>query len=322
MGLTIHDIQDFIISSETDKSMMHCQFRNNQGEVFEASARIKNIRSVKGDIQKKATRIATSHAKRTASRLLRRALGGGMMGRIGSSTARSLMSTDNLGVKFTKEEKDTAIVDAFEKVAEHFQDDLPNMPLSASKKIRVKSEKTTEPKSSRRSAKDDSRSDLEKALEKNPIVNKYDKEILGRILVDISYADGKISEEEMEFLSENITEDMGSISSLKSQGAVSAMECSEVSRKVKENIYALAWLVSLSDFDVSEKEEDLLLEYGDMLGLMRRKKAGIIEKAKFFTLEQCIDEESTRDDIHELSEKIKLAPEDGELCWIRWKKKQ
>lgn len=312
MEYTYDMIQPLIVSAELEGNTMFCEFQTPEGQIIESQARIKRVKSIQSDVERNVKRIMVNQARRSASRFLRSALGGGMLGRTGSSVIRSMTQADNLGMKYSGEEKNAAVVDAFQRVAEHFQFDAQSNSW-------VTSKATTAPVAPK--VKEEDLSGFEQHFLKNPLNNNFEKEILARILVEIANADGNISQEEKDFLGSFIPPGVGNIGDLLLMDPVSPLECKELSEGAKESIYRTAWVLSLIDNDLDASEEGILMEYAELFGLSSQATNAAIKDAKVYVLENSIDIDIKREELFEIADQIGLSREDAEMSLIQLKKR-
>ena len=99
-------IEPLLAYSETEGNQVHCEFQvPGSHEIIQSSARMKRSKSVQGQVQRQITRMGSNMVRREASRLVRQALGGGMLGRIGSSTIRTASRPMQQSLQYTAEDK-------------------------------------------------------------------------------------------------------------------------------------------------------------------------------------------------------------------------
>ncbi len=327
MDYSYESIEPLLVSSEIEGTTVYCTFQiPGSNQTVQSEARVKRSRSVQSQLQRKVTRQGTNMLRRQASRLIRTAIGGGMMGRMGSTTVRTLMSQDNLGVKFTGEEKREAVLEAFRKVADQFHFDQHTNSWSsapAASSVSTPSGKVSIKRRGRRQQEEQEAalSPVEEQIQKSPLQSHFEKEILARMLIEIAHADASMSAEEREFLQSMIGSDLGTIDELAAKDPISQIECSELSPGAKETIYMLTWVMSLVDFDMDPSEREVLLEYADMFGFSDQQTQEITLKAKQYMLESAIDVDTSREELFELADKIGLDHTSAERCLIELKKR-
>ncbi len=313
MDLSYESIEKHIVLTEIEGTKMYCEFQTIDGEIVSSTVPIRHSKSIQGQVTKRVTRVASNKVRRSASRLLRTALGGGMLGRIGSSVVRT--STKDLGksLSFTTEDKQNAVVEAFKKVSQHF-----NIPTQTQTKVNDRSNR----RSIRvKKVNVKNLSSFDQQIKKYPVTNNYDREILARILTELANADGTITQEEKDFLDSFLSPPLNNINELLLKDPISSIECEEVSEKVKPTIYLLAWAVSLIDYDLDPNEQSILFEYADMFGFSEEQTDKLILDAKYYVLEQSFTFETRRSDILDLAQGLSLSNDEAERCLIHWKKR-
>lgn len=306
-------IEPLLIESEVEGSEIYCAFEiPGTGEIVESSARIKRTGSVQSDVTRQITRMGSNLLRREASRLVRRSLGGGILGRLGSSTVRSATRNVQTGFQFTREDKEEAIVDAFKKVAHRFNFDESQGTWTKAPAVTAKTQERPAP---------EQKSAVEEQIENAPLSTRFDREVLARILVELASADGEVEREEQEFLESIVGTEFGSINELMAMEPVSPVECEELSTGVRETIYLLAWVMSLTDLDVNQSERNILLEYAGMFGFSDQKMEEIIRKAKMYLMESSITVDTSREELYDLADRLSLDRNDAERALIRLKKR-
>lgn len=325
--MTYDQIERYIVNTEVEGSKIYCEFSTPSGEIIVSEAPIRRVQSIKSQVERNVKRVVVNQARRTATRLLRSVLGGGMLGRTGSSILRTTTSSRNLNIRFTNEEKQAAVIEAFRKVQGQFPAEQVNPSFQTGgsidnqdtgrKKISIKQKAAASKKQSSKEL-----SALEQQIKKNPIRSNYDKEILARILVELANADGDISQEEQDLLQSYLPEHTRSVNDLLLMDPISPVECEEVSASSRSTIYTLAWVMTLVDFDLHPSEEGILMEYAEMFGFDEKEVEEIIKNAKTYVLEQAIDIYTRRDELFDLADQIKLDTREAERCLIRVKKRR
>ena len=321
-NITYDMIERFIVHTERQGNRMYCEFENQNGELFSAEGTIKRVRNVQSNIQRNVKRIVVNQARRNASRVVRRMLGGGMLGRTGSMVFRQASRPENIGINYSNAEKRAAVVSAFISVASSF--DLSGIGIEEKTTSSGRSinpiKKEEEPKK-KRSARSKDVSAFEAQLQKHPVQNPFEQEVMARILVEIAESDGQIGNEEREFLQDFIPESLGMIDDILQMDPVSTVECEEISPHVNESIYMIAWVLSLVDFDLDTSEESILTEYAELLSISDQRLQEITMDAKYYVLEQAIDPRTPRDEVIELGSQIGLTSDESERCLVRVKKR-
>jgi hypothetical protein len=94
-----------------------------------------------------------------------------------------------------------------------------------------------------------------------------------------------------------------------------------VSKGVKETIFMLSCAVVHLDLEAGNTELNLLAQFAEMLGLSPDADTNLRRIAKFYVLEQYLEPDTTRNQMFEISSRLKLSDEDALRCQIQWKKR-
>jgi len=334
MKYSYPDVEQYLVDYQIDGKKINCTFQTPNGEIYEASSMISATKTVGNAVQKEVARVVKRNARRQTNRLIRSMLGG-TAGRIGSKVARSAIG--NIGssneASFTTQDKEEAIVKAFGRVSRHFENNKRERVVRERPERRERRERGRGRERGRdgdagrgrgraRRGEDRRDSDYEELIADSPVENGYDQEILSRFLVGIASADGKITPDERELLTDIIPSRFGSIQKIQSKDQVSRIEAEEIEENVKETVYLLGWSMALSDFDVDASEVKILNTYGEIFGLPDHRKEKLELLAKKYCLEQTITAQTAREDLFELADGISLDRDEAERCLIAFKKKQ
>lgn len=311
-------IKDLVVSADVEGRQMHVVFGlPGSNETHEASVSIRQGRDVSSQVGRSVKRQAVNEVRRTFSRMLRGVFGGGFVGR----TARQAFNTasreqaQQIMYKPSEKEKEQAIEDAFRRVSRNFEYNAAAGTWGA-----PGSGGATDGGGA--AAAKHEPTPFEAHLAKHPVDSKFERDILARLLVHIAMADGSLADEEKEFFSSSIPEEIGTIESLAGKDPVSGVEAGELSGGVKETIYMLAWTISSIDMDTSPQETALLHEYREKFGLSESKGSELEKLAKFNVLDGYMTEDISREELFELGSKIGLSNDDAERAKIQWMKRQ
>lgn len=308
MHITYDMIAPLIVHSEQEGSQIFVEFQvPGTGEVVSSKAPIRRSRTVKSQVTRTVTRNVTNQLRRSASRALRQALGGGFLGRTASSVLNTTtrQTTRNLTQGYSQEDKQEATLAAFEKVSHFFDFNDRTGGWEA----------TPEPPAP------EQLSEFEQLLQKQPITDKYDQEILARILVEVAEADGEIAADERDFLDSFLPENLGGMHAFMGGDPLSDIEVEEASDAVKPAIYAIGVALSLSDFEVNPAERSLLDNFGQMLELSSAAQADLDRLAQSYVLEHAIEVDTPRDTLFELAGKLGMSEDNAMRCQIQLKKR-
>lgn len=172
-------------------------------------------------------------------------------------------------IQLSNQEIEEAIVRAFEKVARHFKFD----------------EKT----GGWICAADNEDTSFEKQLLNSPVIKKYDRDILSRMLVSIATADGKIVAREKKFLNEFLENE--TIKEMSILPRLTDEEFDDVSEgNVRDSMLMIAYAIALTDEDLDQLESYSLGRFSKGLGISDEKSMLLKKKAQFYIMENIIDE--------------------------------
>ncbi len=307
--ITYQQIEPLIVSATLDRNQMVCTFKTPSGKIIESKASVRRHNDVQSQVQNRIKQMGTMQARMAVSRTLNQVLGGGILGRTASMVVRSATTVDALGIKYTESEKQDAVVEAFKKVEQFFEFDNNSNAWRENKQQTI-------------SKGDPNVSEFEKQLVHAPIKNRYDKEVLARLLVEVANADGTISAEEKAFMQDFLPSEFGSIDALLRKDPLSPVECSEVDYEVRKTIYMLAWINALVDYDLDREEKSMLLEFAQLFGFNDADTRETIRIAKYYLVENALAEDLTRNELFDLADRLELSHEEAERCQIRYKKRQ
>lgn len=320
MDFSYEEISKYVLDYQLDGNRVIVEFQNEAGEVFESSAIIKRSNSLTSQVQKKVGRMAKTQARRHASRMVRSALGGGMLGRIGSSVVRS--SVSGVGSPGQSNHNQTDINDAiaksFRRVSRNFKANSANARVSGRERRQTQTERRGR-QSERALSRNDELS-FQDHLAKYPIKNLFEQDILSKILVGVAQADGKIMEDERNFIQEVLPAKLGTIQDIAGRGEVSAVEAEELNNETKKSILLLGWAVALVDFDLSPGESRKLNEYGSLFGFSHADIDQISNLAKYETLVSVMDPLMPKSNLYDAASGIGLDQAEAERMFIKFKK--
>jgi len=299
MEITYESIKPYLLEENTEGSKVFCKFEI-EGEVFEATSHIRRGKQ-------KGNKRVTSMVKNTAIgrmrsmvlRVLRRAVGGGFAGTVTSMAGNEVIRQQTDGLKFSRKQKEAAVVKAFESITSEIAFDNGKWRLATEY------------------------SEFEKRIKREPLTKAFDKKVLARLLVEMARADGNIASEEKNFFDSFLTEETGKLGSLMRAPAVSIVECEEVSDDAKENVFMITAAVALTDHEFADEEKQKLDEYAQMFGFDEKKQEELLKFAQDYTIESAIKAKGkmTRDEVYDFAERIGMDKGEAERTQIRVEKR-
>lgn len=303
-------IKKALVSANVEGSKMECTFRTATGELIASSVTIRQMHSMNSQVTRNVKNIVISRARSRASSLINHLLGGGILGSAASSVVRNVTNPSYHDWTYSEEEKQAAIEEAYARVKAQVEQGerqgVASAPVVAPAAVpAVQAENIPE---------------FERQLQKSPLSNRFEKEILARMLVEVAQADGEIDRGEREWLDALISPEIGTVQQLILRDPVSPVECRELSPAAREMIFKSAWVLSLKDFHLNLVEESILMEYADMFGLNEATASRLIREARMYVLETSAPPDISRRELFDLADSLGLGHEDAELCLIQMKK--
>lgn len=320
MDFSYEEISKYVLDYQIDGNRVVVEFQNEAGEVFDSSAVIKRSKTITSQVTKKVGRMAKSQARRHASRMVRSALGGGMLGRIGSQVARSSVSSFDTpgGDNHSTADINAAIANSFKRVSRNFKAKSLN-ERSSGRERRISSSDRRGRQEERAMSRSEELS-FQDHLAKYPIKNLFEQDLMSRLLVSIAQADGRISEDERNFIAELLPKKLGTISDIAARGEISSVEAEELDSNVKKSIMMLGWAVALVDFDLSPAESRKLNEFASLFGFSHAEVTVIADLAKYETMTSVMDPLMAKSALYDAAEGIGLNEAEAERMLIKFKK--
>ena len=299
MEITYESIRSYILEENQEGTKVMCKFEI-EGKVFESEGRVKAGQKKGADrVKTMVKNTALGRMRSMVLRVLRKAVGGGFAGTAVSMAGNEAMRQGTDGMKYSAAEKEAAVVMAFEKIT-------PELAYERGK-WRLATEF----------------SEFEKLMKRNPLTKGYDKKILARMLVEMARADGKIEAEEKAFFDNFLNEETGKLADLMRAPDISIVECEEVSKEAKENVFMIVAAVALTDNEFAEEEQLKLEEYSQMFEFSEAKHEELLRYAQDYTIESWIraNGDMTRDEIYAFADKIGMDRGEAERTQIRIEKR-
>lgn len=241
------------------------------GHEVEASAGLRAADTIGNRVAQSAKRSLMWSVRGAIASAVRRALGHGMLGSMASSAARDAMSGSGTSTHFSEQDKQDAVVRAFESVSGQFAWDAQNQRYISAQ------------------AAGDVLSAFMKQLGTHPVSATYDRGVLARMLTEIAVSDGNLGDDERAFLSGFITPDLGTVESLAKAPRLSFAELAETTEGAgRDTMLMLAWGLAFTDEELAPAESARLGEYANGLGI-RPERAGELQRfAQLYLLDQAL----------------------------------
>lgn len=315
---TYDSIEALIKEVEVTGSQVQVVFFHLDGETIKSAASIPRSNSTLDRVGRTVKSQLLNRARTTASRSIFSLLGGGMIGRTGSMIMRGSMPT-NSSMQGGPDEEDiqNATIAAFKKVSTNYeydeQEDLWIAALPQKQKIKIQKTEARQnnPASSNPVAEKQTQGQL----------NRFEKEVLVRMLVEISDADGTVSGEEATFLQSAIPKEFGSIDQIRKMDFISPVEIKSLTMDSKLKILKSAMILSYADLHPHENELAIIQEYANQMGFNSSQLNQLKKEAKLETLHHIIDETTPRSDLMDIAHQLNIPEEDAEMILIDIKSK-
>ncbi len=163
--------------------------------------------------------------------------------------------------------------------------------------------------------------DFEGQMQVAPVLERGDRNILIRLLIEIAHADHRLSNDEKSFLGEFLGEYQDGGEQVLHRHSLTREELRLTSRgPVRETILMLSWGLALTDEELTGSEQRRLDDVAADLGIPDSRAIEIKRMAQVFLLEAVMEQaaqsvrakEEWHDQIAAVAQRIGLSPEDTE----------
>lgn len=302
MEYTYQSIEELLVDSRVEGQTMICRFRvPGTDEIIESKSTIKRSNSVKSKVASTVKNSLVREVRRSVFGIIRNTLGYSTVGRITSSVASSVLSQSGTGAAgFSSEDKQAAIVEAFQAVANYFSFDPSDKQWKAAGEV----------------------PELEKQLARHPLQNKFEEDLAARMIIQLAAADGVFEEAERSFISEQLGwSEMRIDEAFLMDNPVLAVECEEVSETSRPTLFLLTYMAALTDNRLDEKEQELLGRYARMLDLSEEEVQRLSSMAKSHILQSLLSLRASQEELAELAAQFQMEPIEVQRAFVRMKKR-
>ncbi len=214
---------------------------------------------------------AASQLRWSLANMVRSALGGGYLGRTGSSMVHEA-STGKVGkVAPTQAQRRAAVVQAFRQVQSQFA-------WSASRNGFVHI-----------SAQPEQQTGFSQTLTGLAITQPHDRQVMARMLAEIAVADGHVDDEERLLVDAFTGGDLGTVEQLLQYPPLTPAELAHVSPALRESMLMLAFAVAYADLVLEQSEWDRLQQLAAGLGLGIEQADHAAALARDYVIDQLLD---------------------------------
>lgn len=309
MEITYESIAPLIAERDEQGGVIKVTFAcPRTGAKVQSQAGLRRATDTSGRLRDAARSSLTASLRRAVGNAVRGVLGQGILGSGDPDTGIADAATS-----YSEEIKQAAIVDAFESVQHNFMWDPDT-------KIWISAEAARE-----------LITEFARQLHDGPIEKSYDRGVLARMMVEIANADGRLVDEEKEFLEAFLTPDLGTVDELSAKPLLSQAELAGTSTgTVRDTMLMLSWALAFCDEDLDQREADRVQQLADGLGLGPNLVEELRGFAQHYVIDHALDVAhagGARDPVRfeearRLADKIGLAQSEFERAESRWRKRK
>ena len=267
MQIDYPSIAPLVRSSDQEGTVLQVVFQDAQGgPAVQATGTLRRGTGVAGATRATVQRKLLSKFSFAISRAVNDALGDNVVSRAGLRMARSALDDAAVSVDqtYSPAEKQKAILEAFRSVADQFRwdgaawvSDSPGGPGGG----------------------------FSAQLDAAPITEPDDLAVLGRMLVELSCADGELGQDERSFLATFLPAGTD-VDELAAGPTLSVVDLSDVTEgPVRETMLMLAWGLAFCDDDLADAEKSACRRFSMGLGIPRARRKELRDAAAAFVLD-------------------------------------
>ena len=168
---------------------------------------------------------------------------------------------------------------------------------------------------------------LQQHLHSHPVTHPYDLEVLARMLWEVARADGSVSQQERDLLTEYTEQAVAHLAARPSLTAAELRETSEGETRL--SLLLIAWVIALVDESESNDERSMLFGWSQSLGLGPAQVMWVRSTAQQHVLMESIEKMHTwgghdvhaRDELYALAERIGVSREDAERAEAAYRRR-
>ncbi len=298
------DIKHLIVSEEERNGMMYCEFRDpNSRQIFPSEAKMAYKHSKMREVEHIAKSSAFYAMRIELMNALTKTIGTGYVGHAVRRMVYAMLpnspSPTPTGEAYNEHERKAAVVAAFKKIKHNFYQDKRH----GDGVYEMKREESS----------------FHSIIQKAPVTNVYDQEILMRMLIELARLDG-IATEEHVFL-QSFTGDMVTFNELLHKPDISYVEFEETTPAVRETMYLLAWAIAMIDKQLSHAEKSKLTDYASMLNIPYERTQVLIKYAKHHIISIAMRNQLGNHAILQIAKDIELSAEEAEKAMVQYRKR-
>lgn len=244
------------------------------GQQVSSRSSAQRSNSLGNQVKKRTERSILYAVQRALGQVIREVFGHNTFGRIASDITRQTVYSASSQIMngLSRQEKDSAIIEAFKKVERQFTwNEERGQWLSSS-------------------AVGEVLSDFDQQKQKHPVVHPYDIQVLSRMMVEISMADGQMHQSEREWLMLLLNPEHGTLEQISQFPPLSSAELANCSvGGVRVTMMMIASAVAMCDEHLDQHELVLLNTMAQGLGLSQTDSHNAKKWSQTYILEHAIN---------------------------------
>jgi uncharacterized membrane protein YebE (DUF533 family) len=214
---------------------------------------------------------AASQLRWSLANMVRSALGGGYLGRAGSTMVHEASAGKVAASKPSRGQREAAVLQAFRQVQGQFM-------WSAQRNGFVHV-----------SAEPDQQTGFSQTIGGLQIEQPHDRQVMARMLAEIAVADGHIADEERMLVDAFTGGDLGSIEDILRFPRLGPADLARVSTQLRESMLMLAYAVAYADQVLEQSEQDRLIQLAGGFGLHMEQVERASNLAREYVIDQLLD---------------------------------
>lgn len=301
------NVQPLLVSKEIDGSRVDCVFRCPvSGDTYSATGNMVRSAELQNNAASSVKRGIKNELSYAMGRIMRNVFGYNPLGNMAARAAGEAIRNVKTHANYTEADQQQAVVQAFNKVSHRFAwDPKKSGWVSASALQEIQSE-------------------FEKKLARASFDNRFDSEVMARILVEMSTVDGAMSEEEKTMLADFLPPDL-SLNTLLEKPPLSQAELMETGQgPVRENMLMLAWAMLFADYEVDPAEVAFLEKLAGHMSISSGQAGSLRTLALEFIVTQLFDQIAagtmTRDAVFQKAVDMGMDQLQAERLEVRYRK--
>jgi tellurite resistance protein len=214
---------------------------------------------------------AASQLRWSLANMVRSALGGGYLGRTGSSMVHEATSGAAGAPKPTPAQRREGVLRAFRQVQGQF-----TWSAARGGFVHV-------------SAEPDQQTGFSRTMTELRITQPHDRQVMARMLAEVAVADGHIAEEERILVDAFTGGELGEIEQILRYHALGPADLARVSPDLRESMLMLAYAVAYADLVLEPSEQQRLQQLAGGFGMRAEQVQRASDLAREYVIDQLLD---------------------------------